>query len=335
MAMPARLTLHLPFQPPAAFTLEEGREYLIGRGEGCDIPCEDERVSRRHARLSFQKGCWHIQDLGSKNRTTVQGVEVQEAALPAHAWVSLGGVLAEFEVLSPERRQREAQERLRRWHSSAELSRQLAPADGVPVLLHKVLAAVLGLAGMERGFVLLTKGEDLAVAAAAGLEVPELGTPTFAGSLGAVERAARTRRPVVVTDINAHPSLASRPSVIGAGLKAMLCLPLVAGDELVGVVYADNPKPIPSLMPLDIDILESYVRHAALAVALARLEAQVTRFLQAFLAQAEGREGIAREAEALRAALARPSAPVAPPGEVAGPTLADLMASSMPERGEP
>jgi pSer/pThr/pTyr-binding forkhead associated (FHA) protein len=42
---------------------------IIGRDSSCDIPIQNERVSRRHARIFFQEGRWMIEDLGSKNHT--------------------------------------------------------------------------------------------------------------------------------------------------------------------------------------------------------------------------------------------------------------------------
>ncbi|GBC79804.1 hypothetical protein HRbin09_01030 [bacterium HR09] len=330
--MPARLTLYLPSHPALAYDLEEGRVYVIGRGEGCDIPCEDERVSRRHGELYFEGGSWFVRDLGSKNGTSVQGVAVQQAVLSSPAWLSFGGVLAHFEVVSAERRQKDAEERLRRWRSSAELSRQLTPADGVPVLLHKVLHGAMNLTGMERGFVMLREDGDLAVAATAGLEVANLARPEFSGSLGAVERAVATLKPVVATDVGTHPSLASRPSVVSTGIHAILCLPLVAAGELVGVLYLDSQKAIPPLHPLDVEILESYVAHAALAIALARLEAQAARFFRAFQAQA-GENPLAALLDTLTPSLSQALAR-SPEEPQVGPTLAELLHGAAAEPGE-
>lgn len=46
-------------------------DYVIGREEGCDIPVDAAKVSRKHARLTLRYSDWVIEDLGSSNGTWV------------------------------------------------------------------------------------------------------------------------------------------------------------------------------------------------------------------------------------------------------------------------
>ena len=59
----------------------DGRDFVLGREPDCDLVLEDPTVSRRHARLSFDRatGSWSITDLGSMNGTWVDGWRVQGA----------------------------------------------------------------------------------------------------------------------------------------------------------------------------------------------------------------------------------------------------------------
>jgi hypothetical protein len=50
---------------------------LIGRGSECDIVLSDRKVSRRHARLIRSGTDTHLEDLGSKNGTWVNGNPVE------------------------------------------------------------------------------------------------------------------------------------------------------------------------------------------------------------------------------------------------------------------
>ena len=52
----------------------------LGRGDACGVPT-DPRISRKHARVRFEKGRVQVQDLGSQNGTFVDG-----RAAPAGAW---------------------------------------------------------------------------------------------------------------------------------------------------------------------------------------------------------------------------------------------------------
>jgi DNA-binding winged helix-turn-helix (wHTH) protein len=53
------------------------REYVIGRDAACDICLDHVSVSRRHARLVVDGATARLEDLGSKNGTTVAGKVAQ------------------------------------------------------------------------------------------------------------------------------------------------------------------------------------------------------------------------------------------------------------------
>jgi pSer/pThr/pTyr-binding forkhead associated (FHA) protein len=72
-------------------------DLLIGRGPGCDVALPDETVSRRHARLVFRDGGWIVQDLGSCNGVTVNGVRVGRCQLRPGDRVGLGLQLVDID----------------------------------------------------------------------------------------------------------------------------------------------------------------------------------------------------------------------------------------------
>ncbi|MBN1179746.1 MAG: FHA domain-containing protein [Anaerolineae bacterium] len=54
-------------------------EFLIGRGSDCDLVLPERQVSRHHARIERMAGnVYQLYDLGSKNRTYVNGEEVRD-----------------------------------------------------------------------------------------------------------------------------------------------------------------------------------------------------------------------------------------------------------------
>ncbi len=58
------------------FRLENGSSLVIGRASSNEIPVADERASRRHAEVFFQKEGWWIRDLGSRNGTFLDGIKI-------------------------------------------------------------------------------------------------------------------------------------------------------------------------------------------------------------------------------------------------------------------
>ena len=49
------------------------RPFVMGRDDGADLKIDDGRISRLHARVWFERGCWWIEDLASKNGTMLDG----------------------------------------------------------------------------------------------------------------------------------------------------------------------------------------------------------------------------------------------------------------------
>ncbi len=71
------LNIAYPGQPANSYELPCGI-YTIGRGPACKIRLRDPGVSDRHALLTLRDAGATIEDLGSSNGTTVNGVPIQE-----------------------------------------------------------------------------------------------------------------------------------------------------------------------------------------------------------------------------------------------------------------
>jgi putative methionine-R-sulfoxide reductase with GAF domain len=272
--MAARLTVHFPSAPAKVLTLAEGKETVVGRDFGCDVVLDDDRVSRRHARLSPGPSGWLLADLGSKNGTLVDGMPGPAGgttALRDRAWISFGGLIARFDRL-PAGAGAVEEERLRRFTTSFDLRRGLPPGAGLAELLPRIVASMLQLANAERGFLLLASPEgELEVVARSGLSWEDLEAEEFGGSAGAVRRALASESPVASSDTRSDAELGARASVVAAGIRALLCVPVRALDRQIGVLYADSRKPGAAFTELDLEIVEALASQAGLAIAVARL----------------------------------------------------------------
>ena len=279
--MPARLTIYLADRPARVLSLREEAEYVIGRDPASDVVVDDERVSRRQARLLCGPAGWELGDLGSKNGTYVNSVPAHAGTLLGdQGWLSLGGVLAAFERLSEEQSRRETEAQVERWRSTLASRRRLAVADDLDGLVRALLDSVVELSGAERGFVLLARADgELEVAAASGFAVDDLRAGAFSGSIGAVERALATGAPVATSDALADPLLRGRESIARGGIRALVCVPVAALGRPLGAIYADSRAPGSAFTELDVEILEALAAQAALAIAAVRLDEDVRRLL--------------------------------------------------------
>lgn len=71
-----------------------GKQFLIGRGEGCQLRPASERISRKHCAILVSDGRVVARDLGSTNGTTVNGTRISgDKDLKNGDKLNVGGVL--------------------------------------------------------------------------------------------------------------------------------------------------------------------------------------------------------------------------------------------------
>lgn len=274
--MPARLVVHFSERPARSLRLAEDRPQVLGRDAQCELVIEDDRISRRHARFERVGDAWRLEDLGSKNGTTIEGRPADGGEISNGAWISFGGLLARFAVVSAEQEDAETERDLERLRTSLDGRARFDPAAGLEALLREVLRSILDVSSAERGFVVLTRPEGgLELVASVGVAADDLLDPRFEGSAGAVERALATGRPVTLADASLDTVLGERPSIVEGRVRTLVCLPLFVMDRLLGVVYADSREPGARFSELDVDILSALASHAGLAIGVARLHREV------------------------------------------------------------
>jgi GAF domain-containing protein len=69
---------------------------------------------------------------------------------------------------------------------------------------------------------------------------------------------------VVFNDIGSDSWPGNRASVIQGALRALVCVPMLDGDRVVGAIYADRGEPGPPLTTLDLELLGAFADRTAL-----------------------------------------------------------------------
>lgn len=76
-----RVVMQRPFMPPAM---------TIGRDHTCELILDNLSVSRRHARLSWDRGEFYLDDLGSANGTRLNAKSIRRAPVGLRDRIGLG-----------------------------------------------------------------------------------------------------------------------------------------------------------------------------------------------------------------------------------------------------
>jgi hypothetical protein len=261
--MPARLTAFLP--DAAASCLVRSLAPLgIGRGADAGFRIDHASISRKHARLVWENDGWQLRDEGSKNGSFVDGERIESSRLGEQRWFRLGDVLCEFSTMSDQAADSLEVRLVEKRANSRFLVQGLERQTSLPGLLSETVRATVELADCERGFLLLSDAEGLRVVASHALDPSALLSKEFHGSVGAAERALQSGLPVVLNDARTDPALGGRHSVLAGGLRTLVCLPLVAAGETLGLVYADSRRTGAIVTNTDLELLRVFAERAAL-----------------------------------------------------------------------
>ncbi|KRB02307.1 GAF domain-containing protein [Lysobacter sp. Root690] len=300
--MPARLIAYPPEAAAISRWIADGSRVQIGRDSDCGLRIDHPTVSRSHAELLHDENGWQLLDLGSKNGSHVDGLEISRARLDqGECWLRFGDVLCEFSAVDEvsahdqQQRQRAQRDLSAAWTRRIEVERlgigataiaaaepraapTVAPTSGdaLPAnaeperrdpgasLADDILRGVVELAGCSRGFLLLAQDGDFIVRASLMLDRDALQQRAFSGSVGAVQRCLAERRPIVVNWIADELWLARRASVLAGGLKSLVCLPLLHAGRVLGAVYADRRGAGEAISEFDLELLCAFADSAAL-----------------------------------------------------------------------
>lgn len=75
------------------------RQWLLGRGQLCDVVLEDPTVSGQHAIIRWENGCWEILDQRSTNGIKLNGIKVTRTVFENGDVLSIGNLKLVFRVL--------------------------------------------------------------------------------------------------------------------------------------------------------------------------------------------------------------------------------------------
>lgn len=274
--MTARLSIHAPDEAVHEFDLAPDRDFVLGRDPQCDLVISHHSISRRHLHLwCMEDGQWRVEDLGSKNGTRVGGRSLAGAQVIASgSWFAAGDVYLRLETIDVAMDDARRGEADRRRQSSRIWNVKLRHGSQAQRLIADLVQGVVETAEAERGFLLSLDGQgEWRVRACFAIEPDQISSHAFSGSRGAIERAISAGRPVYLSDQRDHAWLQQQHSVMDAGIRALLAIPLLQDGRVLGVVYADTREAERAYTDLDAQLLDALVEHAGRVMTALELEA--------------------------------------------------------------
>ena len=154
----------------------------------------------------------------------------------------------------------------------ADVAKVVNSSLDLPTVLNEVIDTVIRLTGAERAFLMLqVEGGRLETVVARNWERATLGEAEVEISRTVIDRALQEGRAVLTTNAQNDPRFDAQTSIVAYNLRSILCVPLKARGETVGVIYADNRVREGLFTERDRVLVNSLADQAAVALENARL----------------------------------------------------------------
>jgi signal transduction histidine kinase/ActR/RegA family two-component response regulator len=153
-----------------------------------------------------------------------------------------------------------------------DVTSKLVTTAGLDALLESITQYSLQITGAQRACIVLVKPDaelEIRVETSATISGAPLRLTDLSHTI--IGRVLSTRAALLVHDVFDDSELMIKPSIAGLSLRSVLCVPLVRGSTLYGVMYADNSAAAGSFDDVDLDVFTVFAEQAAGAIEAGRL----------------------------------------------------------------
>ena len=267
---------------------------VVGRAPSCDLMLPDASVSRSHAQFVVQNGQCTLRDLSSRNGSFVNGAQVDTAPLKDGDRVLLGtfAVTVQCELddavvltdVMPVTsrvvyRKHDApsgtsltdpQKPLRLLY---DIGRTLVGVQPIDQVLAHVVDLAFDSTQADRALLLLyDENRDTFVPRVVRHRSTSRTSTVLSRTI--IDRVLRERVSMLAMNVLADPRWDQAQSLRSLETKSFMCAPLWHEQEVIGVLYVDNPERA-RFTEADLDLFTAFSNYAAVAIAQARLTARV------------------------------------------------------------
>jgi len=172
---------------------------------------------------------------------------------------------------------REWQDKSRKLEMLNELSRTISTTLVMEEVLTLVVSLTLEVTQAERGFLFLWDQEVLQCRAALNRDGDVLDADAESISQSIAQRVLQSGESIAISDALSDEELQLQESIMALNLRTVMCVPLIAKNRILGLLYVDSQAIVHSFDDRDLKLLEAIANHASVAIENAHLYSQLAR----------------------------------------------------------
>ena len=240
----------------------------LGRSGGNDICIDEEGMADFHARIVFDGKEFNFSEVDDRGVIRLNGKKKRRGKLGHNDKLQLSEVELTFSLFDEvpfnegeEGRQSTEMEGLVKLF---EFSQRLMELGSVPELLEELVDAVIEVTDADTGFLILVEGDNPRVTVARNLKQENLPDGVQHLSDSILRRVMESKKPLIVSDALNDEQFSSSESVMNLKLCSVMCAPLMAQKQLLGILYVGNDSVASLFEESSLDVLTIFAGQASL-----------------------------------------------------------------------
>ena len=262
----------------------------VGRAGGNDVSVEEESLADYHAQVIFDGREFNFSEVDARAEMLLNGKKKRRGKLLHGDRLTLGSVDLVFslydEAVAAAQEENDPSTELSGLRKLYDFSQRLMELRSVPELLSALMDAVIEVTNADKGFLILTEAEGPRVAVARNLKHENITDAVRQLSDSIIKRVIDSKKPLIVSDALHDEQWRGSESVMNLKLCSVMCAPLMAQGELLGILYVGNDNVVNLFEERSLDVLTIFAGQASLilqnALLLDSLQADFQNLKQKF-----------------------------------------------------
>ena len=250
----------------------------VGSGADNDIVLEDNDVEEDHCQIFFDGKKYVVSVLDRSANVHVNGKKTRKQVLQDQDVVRLGRSTLQFSLFDIPTDEFTSQDvgikdSLRKL---LEFTTALMEQQELQVLVDLMLDKLIELTGADKGFLFLVDEGLPTLHCVRNIEREDLPLADRGFSDSIVRQVVATRQPLLVSDALHDSEFRQSRSVVDLKLCSVMCVPVLARSELVGVLYMGNDNIVNLFEEDSLDMVSVFASQAGLLIKNALLINELT-----------------------------------------------------------
>jgi transcriptional regulator with GAF, ATPase, and Fis domain len=248
----------------------------IGRAGGNDVCVEGKGVAEFHAQIVFDGRDFNLSEVDREGDIAINAKKKRRAKLVHNDRLLLGEVELVFSVydetvMQPADASESDGGELAGLRKLYDFSQRLMYIRDFSELLRGLMDAVIDVTNADKGFLLLVREAGPEIAVARNLRQEDIPNGVRHLSDSIVSKVLSQRRPLIVSDALHDAEFQTSESVMNLKLCSVMCAPLLAQGELLGLLYVGNDNVVNLFEENSLDVLTIFAGQASLILQSALL----------------------------------------------------------------